>query len=149
MITSKFASFFDPLGKFIPITSGMKADLRKVVLESPSWDLPVRVETRQLWVKNLWRLHKQRGIQFNRAVIPSDAVDTKLELICAVDAADLKVAGVWGRFKRRNGQFSCQLIVGRSLLAKTDSTIPKEELESLCIGSNLLFIVRKALRLCL
>ena len=37
------------------------------------------------------------------------------------------------------------LCIGRSLIAKDDSSIPREELEALTIGSNLLWIVRKAL----
>ena len=145
MVSSKLSSFFDPLGKFTPLISGMKADLRKVVKETVAWDDPVSLETRALWIKNLWRLHQIRGIKFNRAIIPSDAVDNKLELIAAVDAADLKVAAVYGRFRRKCGLYSCQLIMGRSILARTDSTIPKEELESLVIGSNLLAVVRQAL----
>ena len=146
MLTSKLSSFWDPLGKFTPLISGMKKDLRHVVKTTVSWDQQVGMEIRQKWIKNLWKLHNIRGIQFSRAVIPVDAADCKLELIAAVDAADLKVAAVYGRFRRKNGQYSCQLIIGRSLLARTDSTIPKEELESLTIGSNLLFIVRQALQ---
>ena len=52
--------------------------------------------------------------------------------------------GVWAQFKRRNGSFSTKLVIGRSLLSR-GGTIPKEELEAATIGSNLLWIVRKAL----
>ena len=38
-----------------------------------------------------------------------------------------------------------QLVLGRGLLAPVDSTIPKNELESLIGGSNLSWIVSKAL----
>ena len=59
-------------------------------------------------------------------------MDTNLYLVGCVDAAaQLKIAGVWARFKRKNGKFSCQLVIGRSLLSRKDSTIPKEELESM------------------
>ena len=145
IITSKYSSLFDPMGKYLPVTGGMKCQLRQVNNETFGWDDPVSLETRKLWIGNLWKLHNLKGIHFSRAIVPSDAVDGKLELIAAADAADLKVAGVWGRFKRRNGTYSCQHIIGRSLLARTDSTIPKEELESLTITSNLLWITRKAL----
>ena len=145
IVTSKFAALFDPFGKLVPATSAMKVHLRRVVQETFGWDDPVRGETRSLWVGNFWRMHNLRGMLFHRAVIPEDAVDTHLQLVAAVDAADVKVAGVWGRFKRKNGQYSCQLIIGRSILATIDSTIPKQELESLVIGSNLLWITRKAL----
>ena len=145
MTTSKLAGVWDPMGKLVPVTSPMKCNLRKTVEETFGWDDPMSFELRKLWIKNLWRLHTLRGIQFNRAVIPEDAESTELQLVAAVDAAEVKVAGIWGRFKRKNGLYSCQLIIGRSLLATVDSTIPKQELESLTIGSNLLWIVRKAL----
>ena len=87
-----------------------------------------------------------KGIKFSRARMPTDAIDDKLRLIGAVDAAsNLKIAGVWAGFRRRNGEYSCQLLIGRSLLSSEDSTIPKEELEALTAGSNLLWICRMAL----
>ena len=78
--------------------------------------------------------------------MPEDAADTKMNLIIAVDAAEsMKVVGGWGRFRLKNGSFSCQLILGRSLLADEDSTIPKNELEALTMGSNLGWILRQTL----
>ena len=145
-VVSKFHSFFDPLGHFVPITAAMKVHMRMAVKETEDWDSVISPDLRRLWVKNFWRLHNLRGIPFNRAKIPSDAVNTDMYLIAAVDAAnDLKIAGVYARFLRTNGKWSSQLLIGRSLLAKEDSSIPKEELEAATIGSNLLSITRKAL----
>ena len=69
-----------------------------------------------------------RGLQFARARIPVDAVDGKMMLI----------AGIRARFLRKNGEYSSQHLIGRSLLAKENSSIPREELEAITIGSNLL-----------
>ena len=146
MLVSKFSALFDPLGKLVPLTASMKVNLRKVVKETLGWDDQVYPDIRQTWVENLWKLHKMQGMKFNRAIIPSDAVDTKLELFVCVDAAEVKIAGIWGRFLRRNGTYSCQHIIGRALLAASESTIPKQELESLVIGGNLLWIVKDALK---
>ena len=78
--------------------------------------------------------------------MPEDAVDSKMDIIIAVDAAEIiKMVGAWGRFRRKDGSFSCQLILGRSLLADEDSTIPKNELEALTMGSNLGWILRQTL----
>ena len=44
-----------------------------------------------------------------------------------------------------SGQFSCSHLIGRALLADEDSTIPKNELDALTMGSNLGWIVRQAL----
>ena len=78
--------------------------------------------------------------------MPKTAVSTEMNLIVAVDAAqDVKVVGAWGRFRLKNGEFSCQLVIGRSLLADEDATIPKNELDAMTMGSNLGWIVRQAL----
>ena len=145
MIVSKYSAFFDPAGHFLPFTNGLKMDARRATMETEDWDSPVSLDTRKVWVVNLWRMYNKQGIHFQRAVVPIDAVDLNLQLLAAGDAADLKVAGVWGRFLRRDGQYSCQLLIGRSLLCRPDSTVPKEELESMTICSNLLKIVRQAL----
>ena len=101
--------------------------------------------THDKWLDNFWKVQKLKGLQFSRPRIPRDALNTDLHLVGCVDAADeLKIVGVWAKFKRRNGNFLSQLVIGRSLLSR-GGTIPKEELEAATIGSNLLWIVRKAL----
>ena len=145
-VISKFHSLFDPYGLLVPISACMKVHSRLAVKETDNWDGVVSPETRLLWVKNFWMLHSVRGLQFNRAKIPEDAANTDMILVAAVDAAnDLKASAVYARFLRRNGEYSSQLLIGRSLLAKENSSIPKEELEATTIGSNLMAITRKAL----
>ena len=79
--------------------------------------------------------------------MPEGAVSTKMDLIIAVDVAEpcVKMAGAWGRFRLESGKFSCQLVLGRSLLADKDSTIPKMELEALTIGSNMGWVLKQAM----
>ena len=48
-------------------------------------------------------------------------------------------------FKLKEDGHSCHLVIGRSLLGNEDSSIPKEELESLTMASNLCWVVRQAL----
>ena len=59
----------------------------------------------------------------------------------------MKIVGTWGRFRLDTGKFSCQQILGRALLGD-GGTIPKEELDSLMMGSNLSWIIRQALDNC-
>ena len=69
-----------------------------------------------------------------------------MNLIVACDMAkEIKMVGALGRFRLDTGKFSCQLVMGRSLLADEDGTIPKGELESLTMGSNMGWILRQAL----
>ena len=146
MVVSKVASVFDLYGKFTPTMTGLKVDLREAVKQTTGWDDPVPEELRSKWIKNFWKLEKLRGIKFERQRMPSNAVSTDMDLIVAVDAAtQVKVVGAWGRFRLDSGDFSCQQIIGRSLLADEDSTIPKNELDALTMGSNLSWIVRQAL----
>ena len=144
-VVSKFSAVFDMFGHLTPVTAGMKLDVSESVKETEGWDQEVSFDLHARVVKNLWRLYKLKGMKFSRAKVPIDAADTKLHLLCCVDAADkLKIVGVWARFRRKDGSFSCQLLIGRSLLSK-GGTIPKEELEALMMGSNLLWICRRAL----
>ena len=145
-IFSKKASVFDILGKFIPITVGMQLDLREAVKLTTGWDDSVPENLRSKWVQNFWRLETLKGIKFNRARMPEGAASAEMDLIVAVDAAEhVKIVGVWGRFRLNSGEFSCQQIIGRSLLAEEDSSIPKNEFNALTMGSNLCWIVRQAL----
>ena len=144
-VVSKFSAVFDLFGHLTPVTAGMKLDVSEAVKETEGWDQEVSFDLHSKVVKNMWRLYKLKGMKFSRAKVPIDAADSKLHLLCCVDAADkLKVVGVWARFRRKDGSFSSQLLIGRSLLSK-GGTIPKEELEALMMGSNLLWICRRAL----
>ena len=145
-IASKLASVFDLTGKFTPVIIGLKADLREVVMATQTWDEAVPQNLRSKWIENFWKLEKLRGIKFNRPVMPVKAINTEMRLITAVDAAcDAMIMGCWGCFQLEDGNWSCQLVIGRGLLAPTNGTIPKNELESLCGGSNLAWVVKKAL----
>ena len=145
MVVSKFAAIFDMYGHLTPETAKMKLDVSEASKETDAWDDAVPTELRSKIVSDLWRLFKLQGLKFRRAVIPEDAVSTKVHLTACVDAANkLKIVGVWARFLRKCGKYSSQLLIGRSLLSR-GGTIPKEELEALTIGSNLLAVCRKAL----
>ena len=145
MVVSKFAAIFDMYGHLTPETAKMKLDVSDASKETEAWDDAVPTELRSKIADDLWRLYKLQGLKFRRAVIPEDAVSNKVHLTACVDAANkLKIVGVWARFLRKCGKYSSQLLIGRSLLSR-GGTIPKEELEALTIGSNLLAVCRKAL----
>ena len=144
-IVGKCWAVFDPLGKLTPETAKLKLMCREAINETVDWDDPVSPDTRSKFIQSAWRLHKLRGIKFSRAKIPKDAVSSKMYLMTGVDASDqMKIVGVWARFERKCGGFSSQLLIGRSLLSRI-ATIAQEELEAITIGSNLLWVCRKAL----
>ena len=145
MIVSKNSSIFDLAGKLVPALITLKSDVSEAIKETKNWDDAVAPELRSKWVQNFMRIEDLRGIKFNRAIMPLDAVDTKLNILTGGDVAKAKIVGCWGRFLRKNGKFSCQLLIGRSLIGNINSTIPKEELEVLMMACNLSMIVRMAL----
>ena len=69
-----------------------------------------------------------------------------MRLITGVDAAlEALIMGCWGGFQLDDGTWSCRHIIGRGLLGNPEGTIPKLELDAMCGGSNLSWIVKKAL----
>ena len=144
--TSKLASIFDPRGKLAPVLAAAKQLLRLTNQQTIGWDDPMPVSLRDKWVETLWRFEMLRGLQFSRPIMPIDAVDSKMRLLSGADAADpVIMVGAWGGFRRRDGSWSCQHILGRNVLAAENSTIPKKELDALCAASNMSWIIRNAL----
>ena len=144
MIFSKKYSIFDILGKFTPIDMKLKLDMSEAVSQTQGWDDPVPPNLRNKWVNNFWLIEKLRGIRFKRAKMPLDAVNCKMGLITAGDTAEKsKITGAWARFKLKNGSYSCQNLLGRSLMA--NSTTPKDELDALTMTTNLNWILRQML----
>ena len=143
-ILSKKASLFDILGKLTPISAKLSYDLRQAIKETQSWDEAVSDQLRAKWIKNFWMLEKLRGLKFERAKMPVNAVSSKMQLIIAGDTAKyfIKICGIWFRFKLKDGSWSCQHGLSRSLLGDEDSTTPKEEFDVLTMSSNLGWVTR-------
>ena len=145
---SKLASVWDLMGKLSPILVGMKQDLRDTFLQlGPGmWDVGMTLDLRQRWVRNFWVLEQLRGIKFSRAIMPTDAVNSKMRILTGVDASKTALMmGCWAGFELKDGSWSNKLLIGRSLLSKNES-IPKSELDANCGGSNLAWVVRLALK---
>ena len=143
---SKLGSIWDILGKLAPLMNGIKLDLRETFKQTEDWDQGMPSDLRQKWVQNFILFEKLRGLKFQRAVMPKNAVNTKLRVLTGVDAAKYGLMmGCWGGFKLTDGTWSNKLLLGRSLLARSES-IPKDELEALCGGSNMAWVVRLALQ---
>ena len=144
MIVSKRASLYDALGKLEPIKAKLKIDEREAVHLTKDWDDTVPPETRNKWVKNFLLMEQLRGIRFSRARMPKTALDTRMRLITLVDAAEnLVMISLYCGFRVKDGGWSNQHLIGKSALA--NGTIPRNELQALSGGSNLAWIVRKAL----
>ena len=87
-VTSKFASIWDITGKLGPILSEAKQLLSITVASTPDWTTPMSAELRSKWLLQFLLLEKLRGLRFERAVMPVDAIDGKMRLIQLVDASN-------------------------------------------------------------
>ena len=145
VLTGLVTSVFDPLGLVTPITAGLKLDLHELCTLKLDWDDPVPTTLLDKWVGNMEKIQLLADCVFQRAIVPLDAVDLKIELLVATDASqNLGVVAVYGRLKRTNGLYSCQLLVGRSKLL-AGLTIPKAELKSAVAGAVTASVVRRNL----
>ena len=145
-VTSKYSSIFDLTGKMGPILAEAKDLLRDTIEATTDWDTPMPDNLRNRWLEQFMLWEKLRGLQFERAVMPSDAVDEKMRIIVLGDfAKKLLVVGSWGGFKRKSGSWSCSHILSRYLLSDRNQTIPKGELQSLTNASNMAWLLRKLL----
>jgi len=144
-LTGLVASVFDPLGLATPITAGLKLDLHQLCELKLDWDDPVPADLLDKWANNMGTIQQLKTVTFNRTVIPEDAVDTKVELLVATDASqNIGIIAVYGRVLRKNGEYSCQLLVGRSKIL-SGLTIPKAELKSAVAGAVTASVVRRNL----
>ena len=102
-IFSKNSSIYDPCGKLAPVLGILKVDLRLVSKLTEEWDDTIPASARSKWLKNFMLLERLRGMKFQRAMMPSDAVSSRMNLIVAGDVAEANVEmfGAWARFKRK------------------------------------------------
>ena len=126
---SKVAEVFDILGKVTPLTSGMKLDLRELVTRKLDWDDKITDDLKSIWISNFSMIREIENIKFKRAIVPEDAESLEIDTIDTADASqELACSVVYARFKRRNGEYSCQMIFARSKLLPEGTTVPRAEL---------------------
>ena len=121
----KNAEVFDISGLLLPITCAFKIDLHQLHLSSYSWDDGLSDKDRETWVKHFEVMGQLDTLSWTRAVIPSDAIDMKMQLIGTGDASqDLACSACYIRFKRKDGSWSCQLFLAKSKVVTKDTTLP-------------------------
>ena len=87
-IVSKRASLYDMLGKISPAIANLKLFEKEVLMCTMGWDDAVPESLRLKAVQNFVILEKLRGVHYNRARIPPDAVSDQARIILLVDAAE-------------------------------------------------------------
>ena len=142
---SKVGEVWDILGQLVPLTAKLKLDLHELIIRKLNWDDTIPQELRKVWTENFDTLNNFRDIKFTRATVPLDAVSLEAETIEAGDASSsLICAGIYVRFKRKTGAYSCELVIGKSKLVPSGMSIPRAELYAAEINSAMGHIVQRA-----
>ena len=96
---SRTAEVFDPMGRVAPLTAGFKVDRSVIHRTCVGWGDPIPSELKAVWAANFDLIEEIGTIQFNRAVVPSDAANIDMETINTADAGEsLVCAAIYVRF---------------------------------------------------
>ena len=80
----KVAESHDVQGLPAPVIGGFKADLRQI--KSLDYEGPVPEEFRSLWISNFEMIRDLGNVQWNRMIVPEDAVSLDVDSIDTGDA---------------------------------------------------------------
>ena len=113
---------FDILGRT------QKLDIRELHLRKLDWDDIIPDDLRKIWVSNFELINEIGKVTFQRAVVPSEVVNLEIKTIDTADASsDLICCAIYARFKKKDGRYSCQLILARSKVLPKDMSVPRAE----------------------
>ena len=86
-------------------------------------------------------------IKYSRVIVPGDAQSLSMELIGAGDAsAKMTCAGRYARFKLKNNEYSCQLVLGKSKIVPDGMSLPRAELYAAVLNGHVMEVVKRALK---
>ena len=142
---SKSAELFDVCGLAAPIMGGMKLDIRDLVNAKCDWNDRIPDSCREEWLKNFVLLEKIGELRYSRIVVPLDAESLCMEIIGTGDASEkMTCAACYVRFKLKNGQMSCQLILSKTKIVPEDTSLPRAELIAATLNVHVTEIVKRS-----
>ena len=140
----KVAEVYELSGRFTPIIAHTKLDLHELVCRQLTWDDVIPDDLRDIWVSHMEMKKEIAKIRFNRAVVSADAVSINLDTIDFGDASKSMVCiAIYVRFLRRRGEYSSQLIFGRSKRVPDGMTQPCAATVNTLAGEAVQRILRK------
>ena len=111
----------------------MKCDLHELVTRKLDWD-------------DIEMIQNIKGIKF---LIPDDAISLEINAIDTGDACHhLACTAIYAQFKRKSGNYSCQLIFSRSKLIPQGMSQAIAELLAATLNSHTGEIVKRSLQAC-
>ena len=97
-----------------------------------------------IWVSHFKTMQEIGMIKFQRAVVPEDAINLKIQTINAADASQkLACVAIYARFLKRDGTHPCHLIFSRSKLIPDGLSQPRVESFAATMNAHTGEIVRR------
>ena len=92
---------YDITGKVTPITAGMKLDLQNLIERGLNWDDRIPDDLRHIWEDHFQMMEEISSIRYQRAIVPSDAVNLDISTIDFGDASkNIVCVAIYARFNR-------------------------------------------------
>ena len=139
------AEIFVLTGKITPITASMKLDLHELVIRKLDWVDTIPDELRPIWDSNFDMIQEINDLHYQRTIVPEDAISLDVETIDARHASQsLACIVVYARMKRRNGKYSCQLVLSRWKVIRKNMSEPRAELYAALLNAHTGEVVRRS-----
>ena len=140
----RVAEIHDLIGLAAPLVGNFKLDLR--IIKGLDYEQMVPEEFRSLWKSNFEMIQDLGNLKWDRAIVPEDAVSLDIETIDTGDATvTLACTAIYARFRRKSGDYSCQLIFARTKLVPEGMTQPRAELFAATMNATAGHVVTLAL----
>ena len=145
-VAGKVAEVWDLSGLVTPLVARFKLDLHALVERGLDWSDSIPADLVETWHDNFDIMKRIGDFYFSRALVPVDAVSLEVGTIEAGDASKaMMIVGIWTRIARKNGDFSSQLILGKSKLVPKGMTVARAELTAAKMNSHAGHLVHRAL----
>ena len=120
-------------------------DLQELVRRKLDWDDSIPADLRPLWKENFANIQEIGNIRFKRAIIPEDAIDLNITTLDFGDASPSMICTcVYARFKKKNGTYSCQLVLARTKVVPQGMSLPRAEHLAALINTYTSEVVRRS-----
>ena len=143
----KVGEMFDLTGLASPVIAGFKIDLHNLFAASYEWKTPLSAPDREIWVNNFKLMETLGDCSWPRAVIPYDSANGGIELIGCGDASEkIACAVCYIRCLKKDGTYSCQMILSKTKIVLEDMTLPRAELLGATLNTHITQIVKRSLK---
>ena len=143
-VLAKLAKVYDPLGLASPITLQGKQIYREACDCKVSWDAPIPENLKIRWQR--WEQSLPAEVTTRRPLAPYQQPVISAELHVFGDASTYGVGAVVYSVVRQEDGITQTLVAAKARLAKRELTVPRLELVSAHMATNLVINVRNALK---